>query len=518
MKALWKKLLALALAAVMVLAAVPGLADDDAMELAKKSFGDIDPNAELEPWQQLMLDYQAELADYKTKYAPEVRTLDNGVQVQRTPADGNLTNTKVYDADKRGCAACHYGATGLAEMLNNMSDLGHESGFWYGHHDLTNELGIEITYLQCLSCHQDSNSGVEMSSLMHAAHRNSAAFEAMGGDCWSCHFVDERTGEFVIWDDVKYDVLLGVNKVADVQGEFSYEQDVLSKGEVFSLNALYTWNMKDNAGQKPDPENDGVYDQFEITVNGMVENPITYTLRELIENAPSETRIGTFACEINSFGGPLIASFEFTGIPVQWLFEQSVPTAEANAFKNEFWGGPWSFEYLEMFPSYLVYEINGEPLSYKEGYPVMLYNMNGGAGKCIKNVTNLQLIHLDDPMAYYDVTFCEDYKIEEGKTMHQPNVGLCNLPDGLIIPAGEPHTFEGYAFGSHFGIDAMEFSMDGGETWTRFDTAESEEGKWLYWNFTWTPEDTGSYVLSVRAFDRLGRTFDVPNEKLFNVQ
>ena len=192
----------------------------------------------------------------------------------------------------------------------------------------------------------------------------------------------------------------------------------------------------------------------------------------------------------------------------------------ANAFKNEYWGGPWSWTYLEKFPSYLVYEINGKPLEYKNGYPVMLYNTNGGAGKCIKNVTKIELIHLEDENAYFSANFggVGSYKFDVTKTTHTPNVGFCYFTDGMIIPADQPYTFEGYAFADHWGIEAIEFSMDRGNTWTRFDTTESTDGKWLYWNFTWNPPAPGSYVISIRAFDRTGRTFDFANQKLFNVQ
>lgn len=522
MKALWKKLLALALAAAMVLAAVPALAAIEVLDAAASSrSGDFDTNGELEPWQQYVLDYQESIESFHEKYAPKIRTLDNGVQVQRTPSDPDRVNTKIHQADSRGCGACH---NDLVTALNSMTDISHVGGSFYAHHDFSNELGIELTYLQCLSCHQDSYASgltycMEFSSIIHGAHRGSAAFEAMGGDCWSCHGVDERTGEFGFWDEMKYDILMGINDVANVQGEFHYDQDVLTT-DVYSLSSSYTWNMKDNAGVEPDPENDGVYDAWEITVNGMVENPVTYTLRELIENAPSETHIGTFECEINGYGGPFIENFEFTGIPIAWLIEQSVPTEEGNAFKNEFWGGPWSFEYLKDYPSYLVYEINGKTLSYKNGYPVMLYNMNGGAGKCIKNVTNIQVIHLDDELAYYDEIFGGGgaYKFDASATTHHPNVGICHFTEGMIIPVGKAYTFEGYANANHHGIAAIEFSMDGGETWTRFDTSDSQNGKWVYWYFTWTPEEAGAYVLSVRAYDNAGRTFDVPNEKLFNVQ
>ena len=53
--------------------------------------------------------------DADAKYAPRVTTLDNGVQIQKTPlnttpADGKLVeswNNLYLNADNRGCTACH---------------------------------------------------------------------------------------------------------------------------------------------------------------------------------------------------------------------------------------------------------------------------------------------------------------------------------------------------------------------------------------------------------------------------
>ena len=230
----------LLLSAMMILSFSTAFADtitDEDLALATQANAGVDLDGELEGWQLIMKNREDEYAAFKEKYAPKVRTLENGVKVQRTPADKNSKNNKLYEADTRGCAACH---TDLAVTLRDMKDLGPASGLYFGHHDFTNELGIETTYLQCLSCHDDSfgSLNMELSTAIHTAHRNSAAFDAMGGDCWSCHFVNERNGAFEFWDKVKYGVLQGITSVKDVQGEFSYDQDVTTT-DIYTLNAYY---------------------------------------------------------------------------------------------------------------------------------------------------------------------------------------------------------------------------------------------------------------------------------------
>ena len=56
---------------------------------------------------------------------------------------------------------------------------------------------------------------------------------------------------------------------------------------------------------------------------------------------------------------------------------------------------------------------------------------------------------------------------------------------------GEPLTFEGYADDYDKAIVAMEFSLDGGTTWTRHATEGAQAGRVLSWTFVYTPEKPG---------------------------
>lgn len=460
--------------------------------------------------------YYGGVAARQEKYAPVVRTLANGVKVQRTPYDAKAFNNKYYRADSRGCGACH---EDLAENLRNIEDFQQDGNGGWAHTDMRNELGIDITYNQCYVCHYENAYTHEFSTVIHATHEDSEAFKAMGGDCWSCHFVDEKSHELVFWDSVKYDYLAGITLVSDVQGDFSYDQDTLTT-DIFSLNSTYSESDKQRlfthfTGIDPDPEHDGIYEQWEINVSGAVENPTVFTLQELIDNGPSVTDIGSYMCNINGFGGPLMENFEFTGIPLSWILEQVQPTEEANAL-NMGWRGGYRFEYLEQFPAYLIYKINGEPLSYFNGYPVMLYIDDGFAGHDKQQVTSLEIISLPDDEP--GVPGINGHQKADGSWINMPNVGICYLKNGQILPQGEAHTFEGYAHACQLGIESVEISFDRGKTWTKLDTSDSKDGRWVYWRFTWQPEATGSYIISVRATSKAESLVSPVNELLFNVQ
>lgn len=67
-------------------------------------------------------------------------------------------------------------------------------------------------------------------------------------------------------------------------------------------------------------------------------------------------------------------------------------------------------------------------------------------------------------------------------------------------------------------MKTVEFSMDGGETWTSFDVGDVDPAKWLWWSFTFTPEKEGAYVLSVRGTDIDGEVSYRNHEVLVNCE
>ena len=60
--------------------------------------------------------------------------------------------------------------------------------------------------------------------------------------------------------------------------------------------------------------------------------------------------------------------------------------------------------------------------------------------------------------------------------------------------------------------------MDGGVTWTRFDTPNVNRDNWVIWNFTYTPDTDSAYVLSIRSVTTEGAVTQEPIEVMFNAQ
>ena len=465
-------------------------------------------------------------AESKSKSnAPKVITLENGVQIQRTPDDvggywhrpGNYNsyNTYYLDADNRGCAACH---ASLNDLLDNMS---------YEHLTFHNGYGIELEAMDCMICHDDGDGYLytvrDFGTLIHGIH-SSQTFSAMGGNCWSCHQATADGKGMLLWDQAKYDVLQGISFVSDVQGEFSYSQDVTS--DMSQTNMGY-WmsgtadNAMYGAGVMDLPLDEELFNNWEITVDGDVDNPFTMTLPELIEQFGTQEDIMTDACVMNPLGGPWIATTNVTGISISKMLEYAACKEGATAvmsFASDGWNRGIYLEELAKDDALLAIELNGERLPWAFGDPCSTWNGAGSAASCIRNVVELRVVsdeHIKTFDGWHfvddDLNYSEDY-------INKPNVGFFHFQEGQIVKAGEPVTFQGYADAYDEAIAAVEFSLDRGKTWTRFETPDTTRKRWVVWNFTYVPENVTSYVLSVRAVTTEGTVNRIPEEVLFNAK
>ncbi len=69
---------------------------------------------------------------------------------------------------------------------------------------------------------------------------------------------------------------------------------------------------------------------------------------------------------------------------------------------------------------------------------------------------------------------------------------------------GEPVRFKGTAYDFGHCITAVEFSLDDGEHWTRYETPNTNDYQNVTWTFDYTPEEPGFYILRVRSVNDAG--------------
>lgn len=458
------------------------------------------------------------------EYAPEIRTLEDGTKVQRTPTEyqcyhwnrpydeGTSYNNYYLDADNRGCGACH---EDLADALSKME---------YSHPTVWNDaLGSKLTVDQCLLCHS-ADDDLEMGTIMHGIHygkRNGDNFDERGGECISCHNITENGNGAELWDEVKYDHLDGILKVPDVKGDFTFDQSTTTAPE-----DMYTYDwihsrydhlihiMGKNVLDKELPQE--FVDNWEVTIGGLVNKPYTVKLADLIAEAEADgatvTKLSKIHCVDNMPGGGGISNVEITGIPLNWLIEKGGGASKditgvlfdrrefhTNGEQTHSNRGVPQENFDDVF---LVYEIGGKRLDPSQGSPCINWVERCDAQSFVKQC--MGYILTDEDKAWDDWMMNGFNSYGEGPYINKPNATILKVPEGMIIETGKPFTFEGYADAYDEAVTKLEFSMDNGKTWTAFDLGQTDPRQWVYWHFTWTPESDGSYVMMVRGTTETG--------------
>ncbi len=461
---------------------------------------------------------------------PIVTELADGRFVQRTPnedvstslnAEGayshpgvnTLYNCAYLQADARGCGSCH---DDLGALMNSAD---------YGHTDLTNAMGIDVNVQMCIDCHEVGDgyqtTYYDFGTLIHGIHRN-----VQGADCLSCHNYTEDGEGFTMWDASKHSLLRGITSVAgeDLQGDFTWNQDELSgdqadmfNWEWYSLGSDFLRNQRAADG---DETNTDIYKDWTISLSGEVHEEVTFTIDELLKEAPIETKTVTMQCTYNPTGGPYIANAQVTGVPLDWLIQQAGGLTDKAygmySISSDGNANSMLVENLQGKDALVVFQVNGETLSWENGFPAMLWVGGTGAPINCKELTDISFVTEDDP----DVWEYDGWTDDGEYYYNKPNVGVMGTPEGLCVQAGEPYTFKGYASAFDQPVTAVEFSMDGGETWVSYDLPDMDVNRWAYWEYTWTPEaDTDTaYVLMVRSVAADGTVTADPVEVMVNAK
>ena len=100
---------------------------------------------------------------------------------------------------------------------------------------------------------------------------------------------------------------------------------------------------------------------------------------------------------------------------------------------------------------------------------------------------------------------------------NSPNATILNTYEGQIITAGIPYTLTGYADAYVNKVTAVEISMDNGMTWKTFDVSDTDHMRWIYWEYTFTPE-LGAYNILVRAISDQGETSYFADHVMVNAE
>jgi len=290
-------------------------------------------------------------------------------------------------------------------------------------------------------------------------------------------------------------------KIANVQGEFAFDQNVNSPSdEIFNLfgtAATYMCAKPGFAFDEVDRE------EYYVNIGGKVKKYYTISMSEIEKRRASERNM---VCSCATSG--TVAQAAVKGVSVADILELAELEEGVNTitFKDDQgYGLPLPLSYVLERDALLVYQINGQDLPASQGAPLQVWMPGTVAKYFTRRVAEIELSREEE--------LPEVQGLDEA---HRAKVGIVNRFESTF-KVGDQIRFEGYADDCGVQIAAVEFSMDGGETWTACDTSSATADRWVYWYFSYTIERAGTFKLDVRARTADGKVSPLYSSIVFTV-
>jgi DMSO/TMAO reductase YedYZ molybdopterin-dependent catalytic subunit len=244
---------------------------------------------------------------------------------------------------------------------------------------------------------------------------------------------------------------------------------------------------------------------WHLEVDGLVENPRSYRFADMTAIAPVEQET-TLMCISNGLDAGLISNAVWKGVAMRDLLEPAAPLS--NAMKVRLYGVD---NYTDTFPlekameptTIIAYEMNGQPLPDRHGYPVRVVVPGYFGEKHVKWLTRIEVTTGEAKGFYENQGWGPDFIV--------PNRSRIDVPDHLsefsLSTLKGPIEVKGMAYGGDRGISRVELSFDDGETWDDADIYYAGgDLAWSLWSAHegWLPDEPDDYTIVVRATDGEG--------------
>jgi DMSO/TMAO reductase YedYZ molybdopterin-dependent catalytic subunit len=241
---------------------------------------------------------------------------------------------------------------------------------------------------------------------------------------------------------------------------------------------------------------------WRLRIDGAVESPRTYNFADLA-SMPSVEQEMTLECISNKTGAGLMSNAVWKGVPLRRLIEDASPDSgivdvilhAADGYTHDV-----TFEKMMEETTLLAYEMNGEPLPNRHGYPARVLVPGYYGEGSVKWVTRIELFKRNVEDSYYGKQGWEPAHVSTTSRFD-----VERFAPQLPAKPGETVTLKGIAFAGDRGVDKVEVSTDGGGSYkeAKIDYSSSRLS-WVFWSYNWRPEKSGEHELAVRATDGTG--------------
>jgi DMSO/TMAO reductase YedYZ molybdopterin-dependent catalytic subunit len=246
---------------------------------------------------------------------------------------------------------------------------------------------------------------------------------------------------------------------------------------------------------------------WKLSVKGAVDNPVEFSYKDLLGMSTREADI-TLSCVSNTVGGGLVSNGRWTGVLLSdVLAEAGVSRDKITRSSRQLVGrsvdgfttGFKTDIALDGRNALVAFGLNGSELPIKHGYPVRLV-IPGlyGYVSATKWLTEIELTDWN-----FDAYWIQRTWSKEGPVKTQSRIDT--VKDGDYLSAGK-NPIGGIAWAPHRGIEKVEVSTDGGQTWNTASLAKQlAEDSWRQYVYDWNSRP-GDYTIQVRATDGNGET------------
>jgi DMSO/TMAO reductase YedYZ molybdopterin-dependent catalytic subunit len=244
-----------------------------------------------------------------------------------------------------------------------------------------------------------------------------------------------------------------------------------------------------------------------LSVKGAVDNPVEFSFQDLLGMSTREADI-TLSCVSNTVGGGLVSNGRWTGVLLSDVLAEAgmsrdkITTASRQLVGRSVDGFTTGFKTdiaLDGRNALVAFGLNGSELPVKHGYPVRLV-IPGLYGyiSATKWLTEIELTNWN-----FDAYWVQRTWSKEGPIKTQSRIDT--IRDGDNLSSGK-NPIGGIAWAPHRGIQKVEVSTDGGETWNSARLAKQlAEDAWRQYVYDWDARP-GDYTIQVRATDGNGQT------------
>ena len=247
-----------------------------------------------------------------------------------------------------------------------------------------------------------------------------------------------------------------------------------------------------------------------LEISGRVEHSRTLDFKDLAAMTPVDQET-TLMCISNAVGGGLTSNAVWTGVPMAELLNAAVvkPGAvEVKLYGSDGYTDTFSIEKALDPTTMVVYQMNGEALAQRHGYPVRVIVPGRYGEKNVKWVTGIEVIDHDGKGFYETQGWGPDFTIHVRSDIYAPRRSQISGPTFKFndrFSSGKSTLIQGRAFGGDKGVQGVEISLDNGATWqpAQIDYPGTKL-TWAFWSYRWTPAAAGDYVLICRATDGEG--------------